>query len=122
MALYLARSQVSGSAAAADAVTRIVSGASSDLMCAPLGSGPIIAPEPAQRVRQHRATVPVAVKPLAVLEAVIVARIRQRLRERLVCQRPVSVRVVQIVGAVLEEHADRLLRRLADERFVVVAT
>src|SRR6476620_10513866 len=78
-------------------------------------------PQPAQRVRQDRAAVTIAVEALPDLEAVVVPRKRQRFREGLVGERPVAVRVVQIVRAILQEHADRLARGLAYERLVVVS-
>src|SRR5215831_10978842 len=70
----------------------------------------IPAPEPPQRVGQDRAAVAVAEEPLAVLEAVVVAGERERFGEREVRERPVAVRVVEIVRAVLKEDANRLLR------------
>src|SRR5581483_2253961 len=82
----------------------------------------IVPPQPAQRIRQYRPSVPVAVKAVPPLEFVIVTGKRERLRHLLIRERPVTVRVIQIVRAVLQKHADRFRRlRLADERRVVVA-
>src|SRR5215204_2479878 len=63
----------------------------------------------------------VAVEALAVLERVIVAGEGERLGHLLVGERPVAVLVVEVVGPVLEEDADWLARRLADERRIIVA-
>ncbi len=58
----------------------------------------------------------VAVKALAEDELIIVLRKRQGLGHLLVGQRPVAVVVVEVVGAVLEEDADRLLRASCGSR------
>ncbi len=81
----------------------------------------VVPPEPAERVRQDGAAVAVAVEAVAVDELVIVVGELEGLGHLLVGQRPVAVIVVQVVAAVLEEGADRLLRRLADQGLVVVA-
>src|SRR5206468_1276673 len=57
----------------------------------------------------------------AVDESVIIPRELQALGHLLVGQGPVAVGVVEVVGAILEEDADRLPARLADQGFVVVA-
>src|SRR4051794_27463116 len=75
---------------------------------------PVLAPEPAERVGQDGAAVSVAVETLAVDEPVVVPRELQGLGHLLVGQRPVAVGIVEVVGAILQEDADRLPgRRLA---------
>src|SRR5438105_1488621 len=56
----------------------------------------LVAPQPAQRVGQDRATVLAVVPAVAVLEFVIVMGVFQRRRHRLVRQRPVAEQVVQV--------------------------
>ena len=63
----------------------------------------------------------VRVRADAELELVVVALELQRRRHLLVGQRPVAVRVVEIVAAVLQEDAERLAVALADHRGVDVA-
>ena len=84
-------------------------------------AGLVVAPEPAERVGQDGAAVLVAVEALAEDEFVVVPGERERLGHLLVGQGPVAVVVVEVVGAVLEEDADRLLGGLADQGLVVVA-
>src|SRR3569832_1204156 len=56
------------------------------------------------------------------LELVVIAGERERFGQRLIRERPVSVRVVQIVLAILQEHANRFAwERLPHQRFVVMA-
>ena len=61
---------------------------------------------------RHRAC---RVRAVAELEPVVVARELQRCGHRLVGERPVAELVVEVVRAILQEHADRLLVRLADQ-------
>ncbi len=62
-----------------------------------------------------------AVEALAVDEFVIIFGELERLGHLLVGQGPVAVGVVEVVGAVLEEGADRLRGGLADQGLVVMA-
>src|SRR5438105_377830 len=78
-------------------------------------------PEPAEGVGQDRAAVLVAVEAVPIDELVIIFGESQRLRHLLVGERPVAVIVVEVVGPVLEEDADRLPGGLADQGLVVVA-
>src|SRR6266487_1233574 len=81
----------------------------------------IVAPEPTQRIRENGPAVAIAVEAVPVLEPVVVPGVRQGLRQRLIGERPVAVRVVEIVFAVLQEDAYGLARCcLANERLVVV--
>src|SRR5262245_59511568 len=70
----------------------------------------VITPQPAQADGQDRAPVPVAVKSESPLEFEIVAGERQRFGHLLVRQRPIAVRIVQIVLAILQKDADWFLR------------
>src|SRR5258705_5093730 len=47
---------------------------------------------------------------------VVILRELQRRRHLLVGQKPVAMRIVQIIRAILKEHSDRLGRSFADER------
>jgi len=82
----------------------------------------VVSPEPAQRIGQDGAAVVGAVEAVTTDELVVVAREGQRLRQRLVRQRPVAVVVVQIVLAILQEDADGPFRRFADHGLVIVTT
>src|SRR3954470_15829611 len=86
----------------------------------PHASRLVLAPEPAERVGEDRLAVLAAVEALAVDEGVVIPLERQGLGHLLVGQGPVAVGVVEVVGAVLEEDADRLLVALADQGLVVV--
>src|ERR1051325_3552439 len=79
-----------------------------------------IPPQPSERVWQDGAALGAAVETVAEDELVVVAGEREGFGERLVRERPVAVVVVQVVGAVLEEHANIALRRLADHGLVVM--
>src|SRR5438067_13903612 len=78
-------------------------------------------PQPAQRFRQDGPAVLAVVPAIAHDEAVLVALVAQRRLHLEVAQRPGAMFVVQVVLAVLEEDADRLLLRLADDPRVGVA-
>src|SRR5207249_789497 len=90
------------------------SGEPTDLSCIPLWSS-IGPPEPAERIGQDSAAMSVAVKAVAEDEVAVVSLIAQRRRHAQIGERPVAMLVVQVVLAVLQEDADRLVRRLADE-------
>src|SRR5262245_47385851 len=60
-------------------------------------------------------------KAVAEREPVIVLRELQRLGHGLIGERPVPIGVVDIVLAVLQEDANRLWRRLANQRRIVVS-
>src|SRR5262249_1555420 len=81
----------------------------------------LVAPQPAQRLRQDGAAVLAVVAAVAHHELVVVLHELQRRGHLLVRQRPVAVQVVEVVLAVLEEDADRLLLRLADHPRIDVA-
>src|SRR5881394_4343218 len=53
---------------------------------------------------------------------VIILRKLQRRRHLLVGQKPVAMRIVQVIGAILEEHANRLWRSFANQRRIYIAT
>ena len=74
-----------------------------------------ISPQPAKRVRQYRATVVAVVRAFAIVELDIVILEFERGEHLLVCQPPVSVLVVQVVGAVLKVDPNRLFLGLADD-------
>src|SRR5436309_9199335 len=76
----------------------------------------IVAPEPAQRLRQNRAPMFAVVAFSAEVELVIVAAELQRSRHFLVGQRPVAMQVVEVLLAILQEDADWFLFRLANQR------
>src|SRR5262245_5121440 len=84
-------------------------------------AGMVVAPEPAERFREDRPAVAVAVEALAVDESIVISRELEGLGHLLIGQRPVPVGVVQIVGSILEEDANRLLPGLANQGLVVVA-
>src|SRR5207244_1494737 len=81
----------------------------------------IIPPQPAQRIGQDRAAVFGVVAFAAELELVVVTHEFQRGGHLLIRQRPVSMKIVEVVRAVLQKDADRFLFGFSDQRLVVVA-
>src|SRR5262249_31808223 len=81
----------------------------------------VILPQPTQAVWQNRAPVPITVEAVSPLEFEIVLGESQRFGHLLVGQWPIAMLIVQIVFAVLQEDADRLLRSLANQRLVIVS-
>src|SRR4029077_13543550 len=80
----------------------------------------IVAPQPSQRIRKNRAAVQVVVEAGSPVVPVVVAGKLQRSCERLVRKPPAAGSRVEIVGSVLEDHANRFLRYPSNQRFVVV--
>src|SRR5205085_10533833 len=81
----------------------------------------VISPQPPHRVRQNGPAVFAVVAFGAPVGFVVVFGELQRRRHLLIRQEPVAMDVIQVVAAVLEENADRLGRRFADERGIEVA-
>ena len=69
----------------------------------------VIRPKPPQRIGQDRAAVLQVVLAFAVNELVIPAHEIQRRRHLLIGQRPVAVRVVEVISTGLQEHLHRFL-------------
>src|SRR5437899_153746 len=86
-----------------------------------LSAGLLRAPQPAERIGEDRAAVLVVVAARASDELDVVLREPQRGVHLLVGQPPVPVLVVQVLLSVLQKHAQRLPRRLPDERRIDVA-
>src|SRR5688572_9302199 len=67
-----------------------------------------VAPEPAERIGKDGPAVLPRVTALAEHKGVIVAHELERRRHVLLRERPVTMQVVEIVAAILQEHAERL--------------
>src|SRR4029450_5693049 len=74
----------------------------------------VVAPEPAQGVREDGPAVRALVRAVPEDELVVVPAVLERRGHLLVGQRPVAPAVVEVVRAVLQEHADGPYRALAD--------
>src|SRR5262249_31432047 len=85
------------------------------------GGGRRVAPEPAQGARQNCTTVLTGVATVAPDRLVVVLLEFEGRFHLQVAEIPVPGRIVEVVRAILEEHADRLLRRLADDAWIAVA-